>query len=289
MPWIRLDDGFADHPKIAQVGPIAAWLHVKALVYCGRYLTDGKIPRAIVASLVDWRTSGVFVDRGGNDFTGTIDHPDNLDLAAQLVEAGVWHETKTGYEIHDYLSYQPSKAKVTSEREATRERVNKFRGKKPGNGSCNGVTNAVGNVNSNGVNNAPVTPLPIPIPVSLSPARARVMGADVLTAWGNASLPGLPGAGVSELAEELTAIGLSAAEACAAFKRIIDGWRTGRNVVVSPTVQKMRDHLGLVHQVVRGEVDPSKFGAATSDRGGKSHEPPMPKELDIDGMYGARK
>ncbi len=136
MPWIRLDDAFGDHPKIAEAGPLAAWLHTKALIYCGRHLTDGRIPRSIVASLVDW--SEVYVSTGGNDFAGSIDHPDNLLLAASLVAIGLWHELGAAYEIHDYLEYQPSRLNVLAEREKTKARVQRFRIR-------NRVTNATRN------------------------------------------------------------------------------------------------------------------------------------------------
>jgi hypothetical protein len=113
MSWIKLDDHFADHPKIAVAGPLAAWLHVKALVYCGRYLTDGKIPFAIVVSLVDWATDGVMIET--SNFSA--DTPTNTGLAARLCEAGLWHEVEGGFEIHDYLEWNPSRSEVLADRE----------------------------------------------------------------------------------------------------------------------------------------------------------------------------
>ncbi len=41
MSWIKIDDQFSDHPKIIEAGPLAGWLYVSSLCYCGRYLTDG--------------------------------------------------------------------------------------------------------------------------------------------------------------------------------------------------------------------------------------------------------
>ena len=48
--WLsgRLDDGFPEHPKVQQVGGDAAWLHVCALAYCNRNLTDGFIAAQVV-------------------------------------------------------------------------------------------------------------------------------------------------------------------------------------------------------------------------------------------------
>ena len=141
MPWVRLDDSFADHPKIAEAGPLAAWLHTKALIYCGRHLTDGRIPKAVVVSLVDW-TSVLM----GNGVTNA--HPDNLTLAAALVSVGLWHEDGAAFQIHDYLQYQPSRAEVLAEREKTKARVQRFRAR---NVVTSTVTNGVSNADGNAV------------------------------------------------------------------------------------------------------------------------------------------
>jgi hypothetical protein len=51
VSWVRLDDQFADHPKVTTAGPLAGWLYVCGLLYAARYLTDGFIPTAHVARL----------------------------------------------------------------------------------------------------------------------------------------------------------------------------------------------------------------------------------------------
>lgn len=117
MAWVRLDDQFADHPKVAAAGPLAAWLHTKALVYCGRYLTDGFIPRAIVHALIDWESFGVLVDIGES-----AESPKNTKLARTLIDVGLWEEADGGYQIHDYLEHNPSAEKVKAERAAEKDR-----------------------------------------------------------------------------------------------------------------------------------------------------------------------
>ena len=47
MPWVRIDDGYADHPKIAAVGPLgqALWFAGLAFVVggvAGYYLRSKK-------------------------------------------------------------------------------------------------------------------------------------------------------------------------------------------------------------------------------------------------------
>lgn len=108
MTWIKLDDQFPDHPKVAQAGALAELLYVNALAYASRYLTDGFIPHAIVAKLVVW------------DFEGA---PSNYDLAERLVAAGLWELVEGGYRIHDYLDYNPSREQVFAEREIARRRA----------------------------------------------------------------------------------------------------------------------------------------------------------------------
>src|SRR5262245_30525484 len=52
MAWVRIDDGFVDHPKIAAVGAIGAWLQLQALCYANRNLTDGFIPYGVAEAFV---------------------------------------------------------------------------------------------------------------------------------------------------------------------------------------------------------------------------------------------
>ncbi len=101
--YIKMSDTLPEHRKIVAVGGDAAWLHVCALAYSSRNLTDGVIPDAVVPRLSDRRQPG--------------------RLAAKLTEVGLWHAAGHGckrcpqphpgeYVIHDYLVHQRSAAKV---------------------------------------------------------------------------------------------------------------------------------------------------------------------------------
>ena len=103
MTWVKLDDTFPEHPKVEEVGPLAGWLHVCALCYCNRNLTDGFIPSARVARLAD--------------ISNVKRH------VTALLRVGMWLEDDGGYRIHNFLEYQPSKAKVEADREAARKRM----------------------------------------------------------------------------------------------------------------------------------------------------------------------
>jgi len=115
MSWVRFDDGFPDHPKIAaldELEPLCAWLTVKATAWCNRNLTDGRIPKPQVRRLV------TFLDRVKIDGKAvTAD-----ELAARLCrgvgdQSGLWEDRGDHYQIHDFLEYQPSRAEALDRRE----------------------------------------------------------------------------------------------------------------------------------------------------------------------------
>ena len=51
MPWVKLDDGFTDHPKIASLSDSAFRTFVTALCYCNKNLTDGFVPALIARQI----------------------------------------------------------------------------------------------------------------------------------------------------------------------------------------------------------------------------------------------
>ena len=95
MTWTKLDENFADHPKILAAGPVAELLQIHALLYSNRNLTDGFIPASAVKHLT---------------------HGPCQPSVRRLIEVGIWTEVAGGYQIHDFLEYQPSKAKVLANR-----------------------------------------------------------------------------------------------------------------------------------------------------------------------------
>ena len=89
MVWVKLDDRFAEHPKILALSDKAFRLHVAALCWCGRHLSDGVIPKNAHTQL------------GGTAST-----------VRELLHAGLWVKSETGHVIHDYLKFNPTAAKV---------------------------------------------------------------------------------------------------------------------------------------------------------------------------------
>jgi hypothetical protein len=95
VTWVRLDDRFADHPKNAALSDAAFRAQIEALCYCAGALTDGRIAKSVAKR---WSVRAV----------------------NELVRNGTWRETTSGFEIHDYLSYQKTRAAVIQEREKRR-------------------------------------------------------------------------------------------------------------------------------------------------------------------------
>jgi hypothetical protein len=109
MAWARLDDGFFCHPKVtelAELNPPAGFLHIRAISYCTKYLTDGFITRSAVASLVPVEA-------------------DREEQVKALIDVGLWYldpENDRRYAIHDFLDWNPSKVEVNEKRLKDRER-----------------------------------------------------------------------------------------------------------------------------------------------------------------------
>lgn len=129
MPWVKLDDRFPSHRKVALLSDRAFRLHVSAICWCSENLTDGRI--------TDRELPLVAKVRGVKA------------TAQQLADAGLWDRTDDGWMIHDYLDFNPSREQVLAERKKNAERQERFRRRKngkpvppdgSGNGGSNGVT-----------------------------------------------------------------------------------------------------------------------------------------------------
>jgi len=126
MPWVKLDDRFPSHRKVALISDRAFRLYVSALCWASENLTEGRI--------LDRELPLVARIRG----------PKNV--AKELEEAQLWDRIEGGWVIHDYLEYNPDRARVQAERQANAARQKAFRDRKRAekeakrNGQSNGVT-----------------------------------------------------------------------------------------------------------------------------------------------------
>jgi hypothetical protein len=106
MPYVNLDDEFAEHPKNDALSDAAFRLHVAGILYCAKHLTDGLIPKAKVRRLTDTCTPKVI---------------------AELVAVGQWYDRDVCYEIHDYLVWNKPKEWWEERRRKETERKAKWR------------------------------------------------------------------------------------------------------------------------------------------------------------------
>ncbi|MFB8415416.1 mucin-2 [Streptomyces albidoflavus] len=114
MTWFKVDDTAHTHPKLLKAGNAALGLWLRAGAYAAQHLTEGVIP-GVVAQLY-----------------GTAPQ------ARKLVASGLWHAHGHGcgrcpqpaagdYVIHDFLIYNPTRARVEQERSAAAERQKRAR------------------------------------------------------------------------------------------------------------------------------------------------------------------
>jgi hypothetical protein len=153
MSWVRLDDAILDNPKIIAAGPLGFALHVAAITWCARNLSDGFIPKRRVGQLLDLPSLQVSETTKVRVLHAlTAD-----DLAAEMARIGLWHDRGEQWEVHDYLVYNPSKATVLARR--ARERLKKAQQRQR-----DSVSPGVSPGDSRGNPRHPV-PVPVPVPV----------------------------------------------------------------------------------------------------------------------------
>jgi hypothetical protein len=112
MGWVRLDDNFADHPKVIGLSDTAFRLFITGLCYSNRQLTDGLLSYQIVSNWVG-------------------DNP--MKPSDELEAQGLWERDDVGFYIRSYTEYQPTKDKVNEKRDQARERLRRYREKRVGN------------------------------------------------------------------------------------------------------------------------------------------------------------
>lgn len=132
MVWARIDDQILDNPKIARAGVYGFALHVAAITWCCRNLSDGQIPYARVTALltcdrIHFDTSNPMALPDGPSSMVGDEGLDPHTIAAHLIECGLWRRTDGGYEIHDFLEYNPSREQVDRKRGGASERQAKKR------------------------------------------------------------------------------------------------------------------------------------------------------------------
>jgi hypothetical protein len=166
VTWVRIDDHFDEHPKLAQAGTVCWGIWLAGIAYCNRNLTDGFIPWAVAKSLGSWEMLDLEDDEEDPQHRRRIwtvgrscgmsgEDMETEWVIERMVGVGLWDQIPGGFRIHDYDDYQPTKQEILAERAKTKERVADWRKRrKPS-----------GNADSNGATNGVVTGAPYPVPV----------------------------------------------------------------------------------------------------------------------------
>lgn len=110
MGWLKVDDKLPRNPKILAGDVETAWYYLCALTHCAEQLTDGYIADAAVPVIAPHIT-------------------DPRDVAERCAQLEMFSRVDGGYQVPDYLDFNPSRAKVLADRAADRERQARKRSK----------------------------------------------------------------------------------------------------------------------------------------------------------------
>jgi hypothetical protein len=110
MTWFKLDDQFHSHPKVLTAGNAAVGLYCRLGTWIADKLTDGFIPAGVARSMGSPRELKALLT------------PPAPGMGALLVVVD------GGYQMPDYLEYNPTREKVLAEREAAKKRMQRVRG-----------------------------------------------------------------------------------------------------------------------------------------------------------------
>lgn len=142
MTWFKLDDGFHCHPKVLEAGNEVIGLYVRCGSWASQQLTDGFVPTSIALLY------------------------GSCELTEVLVAVNLWTRVSGGWQMHDYLTYNPSKQQVQADRHAAaerqkraRERAREAREARESARDSHAVTHTNGHASSHASSHAVTTPV----------------------------------------------------------------------------------------------------------------------------------
>jgi hypothetical protein len=113
MVWFRVDDNLAFHRKTLKAGNAAMGMWVRAGSEIANQLTDGHVP---------------------DELAGLLGPSTQAD---RLVSAGLWIPADGGYDFHEWVGRQPTKAQVERDRKNAKVRKDRWRnGRHDGEGTA---------------------------------------------------------------------------------------------------------------------------------------------------------
>lgn len=120
MSWAKFDDRFPSHKKIMRLSAEAFRLFVTAVCFACEHGTNGAVDRAILQGLPN-------VPRGAK----------LRSVITELEESGCWEKTDVGWQIHDFLQWNPDAETVEAQR-----------GKRSASGKLGGMRSAESKANA---------------------------------------------------------------------------------------------------------------------------------------------
>jgi hypothetical protein len=100
MAWVKLDHKFHWHKRIRPLSDAAYRLYVGGLCFCNWQETDGEIVQVDLEVVCQGMKPRAIRPAIG-----------------ELITAGLWREVTNGYEVENYLKFQPAKADLEARRE----------------------------------------------------------------------------------------------------------------------------------------------------------------------------
>lgn len=110
MAWVKIDDQFFFKPRSRQAGKDGRALFWAGLCYCATNRTDGRI----VHDSLPFIAAMAEVEQ---------------DIAQTLVNVGLWSSDDEGFEVIDFLKFNPSRAQLEADAAAAAERQARSREK----------------------------------------------------------------------------------------------------------------------------------------------------------------
>jgi hypothetical protein len=169
MSWIKIDDQLHTNEKALDCSLAARGLWLMCLSWVGDKETDGAIPRSIVR-----------LHAGGQW----------QELSEELVAAGLWETTDTGWQFRNYLDYNKSHAELEAEREKAKNRMARSRETAPPHkNDCSRELRA---------NNTRTSHAPVPVPDTRTRESSSSLAVDTARGRDTDALPPPPEAPGSE-------------------------------------------------------------------------------------------
>lgn len=99
--------------KLLSVGLEGTGLYFRAISWCAKKETDGKIPKGVIPSLTPELSAAARKK--------LIENMTNAEM--QGTRDPLWSENGVAFIIHDYLKYNPTHEQLEAKREAERLRI----------------------------------------------------------------------------------------------------------------------------------------------------------------------